>query len=299
MTRRHALGLLAIPLAVGAQDAKLPVLPAPADELAPDYVCPMDPDIRSVKPGQCPRCGMKLILGIPDATEYDLQITTKPRQIRPGQKVELTFHIPDPKTGKPVEKFEIVHDKLFHMFIVSQDLKHFVHDHPELGPDHLFRYTYTFPQAGMYRILGDFYPAGSVPQLIARTVFASPGPGQNMSLAPANLTPELGPSHCANMEVELNTEPAQPIAGMKTLLFFKLKPATGLEKYLGAWGHMLAASDDLIDMIHTHPFIATGDEHEQFNVIFPRARTYRVWVQFQRQGVVNTAAFNIPVSELK
>jgi hypothetical protein len=26
---------------------------------------------------------------------------------------------------------------------------------------------------------------------------------------------------------------------------------------------------------------------------------YRLWIQFQRHGVVNTAAFNIPVNELK
>ena len=32
---------------------------------------------------------------------------------------------------------------------------------------------------------------------------------------------------------------------------------------------------------------------------FPRARTYRVWVQFQRKGVINTAHFDVPVSELK
>ena len=68
------------------------------------------------------------------------------------------------------------------------------------------------------------------------------------------------------------------------MMFFKVKPAEGLEKYLGAWGHMLAASDDLIDLIHTHPFLADGGPNMQFNVIFPRAATYRVWVQFQRRA---------------
>ena len=86
-------------------------------------------------------------------------------------------------------------------------------------------------------------------------------------------------------------EPPVPLAGLKTMLFFRLKPADGLEPYLGAWAHMLAASDDLIDLMHTHPFLADGGPQVQFNVIFPRARTYRMWVQFQRKGVVNTAVF--------
>ena len=58
---------------------------------------------------------------------------------------------------------------------------------------------------------------------------------------------------------------------------------------------MLAASDDLIDLIHTHPTIADGSHEMQFNLVFPRPRVYRIWVQFQRKGVVNTARFDVPV----
>jgi hypothetical protein len=82
-------------------------------------------------------------------------------------------------------------------------------------------------------------------------------------------------------------------------MYFRLTPADGLEKYIGAWAHMLAASDDLIDLIHTHPFIADGGPQLEFTLEFPRARTYRVWVQFQRKGVVNTAHFDVPVKELE
>jgi hypothetical protein len=299
MNRRTLLQLLAASPLAFPQAAKLPPEAiSPVQEGPLDYICPMDPDIRSNKPGVCSRCGMKLVLGIPDGTEYLLDLTTRPRVIRPGEKVELAFRVIDPRSAKPVSKFEIVHEKLFHLFIVSQDLQYFVHDHPRFEPDGVFRFDAVLPKGGMYRILGDMYPAGGTPQLIAKTIFAV-GASGDLSLPPSELRPQLEASHCSNMDVELVMEPAQPISGMKALLFFKLKPGNGLEKYLGAWGHMLAASDDLIDMIHSHPFLADGGPQVQFNMIFPRARTYRIWVQFQREGVVNTAAFNVPVSELK
>lgn len=206
----------------------------------------------------------------------------------------MLFRISDPNTEEPVTKFEIVHEKLFHLFVVSQDLKYFIHDHPVIQPDSTFKYEANLPKPGLYRILGDFYPSAGTPQLIAKTIIVPGG-----VLQQATLQPDLAPQHATNLDVELVMEPPQPIAGMKTLMFFRVKPGEGLEKYIGAWAHMLAASDDLIDLIHTHPFIADGGPQLQFNLIFPRARTYRVWVQFQRKGVVNTAVFTIPVSELK
>jgi hypothetical protein len=259
-----------------------------------DYVCPMDRDVRSAGPGKCPRCGMTLVLGVPDPIEYPLDLTLTPRAPKPHEPVELMFRIRDPKTGSPVRRFEVVHEKLFHMFVVSQDLNFFLHDHPAVSDDGTFRYRAALPKSGMYRLLADYYPSGGTPQLTAKTIFVPGG-----TLLPAHLEPDAAAKHTENLDVELTMEPPVPLAGLKTMLFLHLKPADGLEPYLGAWGHMLAASDDLIDLIHTHPFLADGGPQVQFNVIFPRARVYRLWVQFQRKGVVNTAVFTVPVGELK
>ena len=264
-----------------------------------DYVCPMDKDVRSDKPGVCPRCGMKLVLGIQDEVEYPMSLTVTPRTVRANQDAQLLFRISDPKNGKTVNHYEIVHEKLFHMFIVSQDLQYFLHEHPVLQPDGTFIYHEKFPKPGMYRILGDFYPTGGTPQLVAETVIVPGAPGEQVSLVQPKLKPELGISHGENTDVELTMDPPEPIVGLKTLLFFKLKDAEGLEKYIGAWAHMLAASDDLVDLIHDHPFIADGGPQMQFNLIFPRARTYKIWIQFLRKGVINTVSFTVPVQELK
>ena len=112
------------------------------------------------------------------------------------------------------------------------------------------------------------------------------------------LREESGTARGRNLSAALTTVPTRPLAGLKTQLHFQLSPADGLETYLGAWGHMLAASADLIDLIHTHPFIADGGPAMQFNVVFPRPGMYRLWPQFQRKGVVNTLQFTLAVGAL-
>jgi len=238
---------------------------------------------------------MKLVANLPERLEYGLKLVLDPRAPRAGRDLELAFTVIDPKTGKTVTDFQVMHEKFYHLFIVSQDLKYFVHDHPVLGQDGVFRYKANLPEAGMYRLLSDFYPTAGTPQLIVKSIVL---PGRAISPG-TKLLADLALKSTANMKVSLTMQPEQPIAGQKTLMFFHLDPAEGLEPYLGAWSHMLAASADLIDMIHDHPVVANGGPQMQFNVIFPRARTYKLWVQFQRKGVVNTAEFNVPVSELK
>ncbi|HWC97520.1 MAG TPA: hypothetical protein VG456_12235, partial [Candidatus Sulfopaludibacter sp.] len=193
---------------------------------------------------------------------------------------------------------ETVHEKLFHLFLVSHDLQYFAHEHPVLDPDGWFRLSTTLPKAGTYRLLADFDPAGGTPQLAPKTI-STAGYVAPLAQSIPQLQVDVSPKQGPNLRVSLRTEPAQPIAGMKTLMFIHLEPADGIEPYIGAWSHMLAVSTDLVDTIHSHPFIADGGPEMQFNVFFPRATTYRVWVQFQRKGVVNTVAFTLPVHSLQ
>jgi hypothetical protein len=258
---------------------------------APVYMCPMDRDIRSHEPGACPRCGMKLVTSVPEPVAYhlDLQVSAIPR---PNIPLRLAFAVFDPWKGNPVTRFSVVHEKLFHGFIVSRDLQYFRHYHPS-WQDGVFEYELTLPRPGMYRVLGDFYPEASTPQLAVQTLFVA---GEEPPVEP--LARDYSPKQADNMTVQLATTPAEPVVGVPTQLRFTVGPADGLEKYLGTWAHMLSASEDLIDLIHSHPSIADGGPQVLFSLVFPRARTYRVWVQVQRNGVVNTAHFDIPVREL-
>jgi hypothetical protein len=66
--------------------------------------------------------------------------------------------------------------------------------------------------------------------------------------------------------------------------------------------HVLAVSSDLTEMIHSHPsqvIDEVGGQAKDLSLdgfVFPSPGVYRMWIQFQRRGVVNTASFDVPVS---
>jgi len=261
-----------------------------AQEPDVEFICPMDRDVHAKEPGKCPRCGMKLVAGLPDPIEYPVDLAVTPRRLHPSQPLRLQFRISDPRTKKPHPKLQLIHERLFHLFVIGPGLDYFAHEHPALEADGSFALETRLPTSGTYRLLCDFFPEQGTPQMVAKTLIV-PGIGP----PPKPLAPNLSPQGPLSIE----TEPALPIAAQRTRLVFRLDPLDGFEPFLGAWGHLLIASQDRQDLIHTHPFLAYPERgHLQFNVIFPRPGVHRVWLQIQQSGQVRTVHFDVPVKRL-
>lgn len=266
----------------------LPALFAQEPEV--DFICPMDRDVHAKAPGKCPRCGMRLVAGLPDPIEYPVELAVTPRRIKAAEPIRLQFRITDPRTAKPNPKLQLIHERLFHLFVIGPGLDFFAHEHPVLEADGHFSLETRLPTPGTYRLLCDFFPEQGSPQMVAKTLII---PGRVPPFAP--LLPALAPHET----LSLDTEPALPIAAQRTRLVFRLDPLDGFEPFLGAWGHLLMASGDRQDLIHTHPFLAYPERgHLQFNVIFPRPGVHRVWLQVQQSGQVRTVHFDVPVKRL-
>src|SRR5438552_13264858 len=119
--------------------------------------------------GKCPRCVMALVRAAPfDVRDYRLDFRTIPAVVKPGQKTKLLFRIFHPGTGEPIKKFEIVHERQYHLFVISQDMEYFQHIHPEEQPDGTWSIDVTLPKPGYYKVLSDFMPGGGASQFIAR-----------------------------------------------------------------------------------------------------------------------------------
>jgi hypothetical protein len=254
------------------------------------YICPMDPDVRSHNAGVCRRCGMTLVTGIPDPVEFHLDLSVFPETPAPGRMAVLQFFVRDPWKDRPVSGFNVVHQRFFHAFVVSEDLEFFEHGHPSFVADGVFQYPITLPKAGVFRVLGDYYPAGATPQLTSDTIIVPGTPP-----APVQLTRDYADKTAKNLRVSFSTIPEQPVATARTQMRLSIDAKAGLERYLGAWAHMLVASNDLIDMMHEHPLLADGGPQMEFEVVFPRPGVYRVWIQLQSDNTVNTVHFDVPV----
>jgi hypothetical protein len=269
------------------------------------YWCPMHPDVRADERIACARCGMTLApIDASAFAENGLEIDVS-RGRTPGV-VALSIRVLD--GDETVRDFEVVHERPFHLFVVSRDLSHFDHVHPEPGADGVFRIDLRVPRPDVYRLVGDFYPRGGIPQTVQRTI-VTPGFDGPAFPAAAPLEPDAREKTVSGLRVALEAGPL--VAGRETDISFAVVDAasgehvTDLEPFLGAPGHLLVMSADLADAIHSHPEakpegtgdLGLGTPRIRFNLRFPRAVHYRMWLQVQRRGAVVTVPFTVSVSE--
>lgn len=279
------------------------LVPVPASA----YVCPMHPDVMSATPGTCSRCNMTLVAGSPiTMPDFRLHLETTPKVITAGQPTKFRFTVRHPLTGAPAREFATLHDKLFHLFVISRDMKEFAHIHPVHHPDGSFTIEHTLPKPGHYTLFSDFLAIGGGAQIVA-TPIVTAGVEPDIMASQARLKPDLPWTRVVDgVTVDLLNEPTTFLGGEEIDLVFRFRnaasetPITDLERYLGAWGHLLILSEDMTEYVHAHPreetqpeaTVATsGGPEVIFDALLPKPGRYRAWLQFQRQGKLTTVSF--------
>ena len=188
-------------------------------EVETAFVCPMHPDYTLDIAGTCPRCGMALVRGAPfDVRDYGLELTTEPAVVQAGKAAKWQFRISHPGTGERILKFETVHERQYHLFVISQDMTHFQHIHPELQADGTWVIDVTLPKAGYYKVLSDFLPAGGASQFIARPLVTA-GYRGDLAGDSARLTPDaINTQTMDDLTARVSYDPARSSPG-STVIF--------------------------------------------------------------------------------
>ena len=263
--------------------------------------CPMHPDVRAPRPGTCPQCKMDLVpIPQPQVGEYGLDVTMDPAA--EGQ-VRFRFVVLEPASARSVTEFVEVHERLFHLFIVSTDLERFAHVHPERQHDGSFLLTQALAP-GEYMLIADVLPKGGTPQMLQRAIVAPGYVGRMFATAP-RLAPTPLEQRAGDVVVRLLattlTELRPASLNFEIIDAATGRAATGLEPYLGAAAHLLVVDDALQLPLHAHPEQETslaGAGSIDFDLRFPKAGVYKMWFQFQRNGQVQTVPFVVRVAPL-
>jgi hypothetical protein len=214
---------------------------------------------------------------------------------QPQTNTTISLQIQDAK-GKPVEKFDVVHEKNMHLIVVSKDLAYFNHIHPEYKGKGQFEVTTQFPAAGEYKLIADYAPSGSGPVNKSNWVTVD---GAAPALAP--IVPDTKLVQVVDgKEVTLSFD--HLMAGMELGLNFhivdkkSMQPIKDLEPYLGAVGHVVILTADAGNYLHVHPTDekAKGPD-AKFMTSFPKSGVYKIWGQFQQNGKTFVVPFVVKV----
>lgn len=211
------------------------------------------------------------------------------------------------QAGETVKTFDTVHEKIMHVIVVRKDLAEFQHVHPDYDEaTGMFTLpTLTFPSDGEYRIFADFKPTAATSQdqeILSVTIHddVSVGEGDFEEEALGN---ETRSNTAEDYAITLHVSEDPVTASQETQLSFEVtrdgKPVNDLEDYLGAKGHVVILREETLNFLHIHPVLEREESLPGVNFMttFPTSGKYKVFMQFQHEGVVHTTSFVAEVAD--
>ncbi|MFU8873604.1 hypothetical protein [Micromonospora sp. SL4-19] len=210
-----------------------------------------------------------------------------------GRADVLRFQIRDERR-RPVTRFAVVHDKPMHLIVVRRDLTGYQHLHPTMAADGTWSVPLTLPEPGVWRAYADFTAVADDGRQTAVTL------GVDLA-APGGYAPRPLPAPATSTTVDGFTVGYEgtPKAGETLPVRFSIRTgnaAAPLERYLGAYGHLVALREGDLGYLHVHPDPQDEPGTVTFWMTAPGPGRYRMFLDFQVAGVVRTAAFTVTVA---
>jgi len=199
-----------------------------------------------------------------------------------GSAVPFRFRLDGPD-GRPLQRYEQLHERELHLIVVRRDLTGFQHVHPTRAADGTWAIDLDLREGGTWRAFADFAPTGGPAQLTlgidlqVAGVF-EPGSGPTAAAAPDPSLEVRFDRRGDDVEINVRRDgtPIEP------------------EPYLGAQGHLVALRAGDLAYLHVHP-LEGGAPAVRFMAELPTAGPYSLFFDYQVGGVVHTATTTIEV----
>jgi hypothetical protein len=213
--------------------------------------------------------------------------------ILPSGRGPVTFQIIGPD-GQPVTGYEPTHDKDLHFIAARRDLTSFQHVHPTLDEAGTWS-TELDLTPGVWRFFADFRPAAHGQTMTLGIDVSVAGDYDPRPLPPVDPTARID-DYTVTLTGQL--APGEP-SELTLTISREGRPVTDLQPYLAAYGHLVALRAGDLAYLHVHPEGHPGDGSTPagpditFFVTPPTPGAYRLFLDFQHDGVVRTAEFTV------
>lgn len=217
--------------------------------------------------------------------------------IRTAGVQPVSFRVIGPD-GQAVTEFVPEHEKELHFIAVRRDTAGFQHVHPVRDEKGTWS-TELALEPGDWRLFADIHPAAHEGTMTLGIDVAVAG-----AYDPRPLPEATGIARIGEYTVALDGELLPGEASELTLTVSRNgRPVTDLQPYLAAYGHLVALRVGDLGYLHVHPEGEPGDgttapgPEIAFMAVAPSAGTYRLFLDFQHDGVVRTAEFTVRTTE--
>lgn len=229
----------------------------------------------------------------PQKPALNVNLRVDPARPHAGEVAGFEIVVSEQAVGEPLTGFDVLHERLMHLVVISDDLERFDHLHPRLSGG-VFQVEFAFGRPGRYKLWTEAKPSGWEQLLAGFWLDVAPGqaapvppgqpPGYRVSLMPPGPLPLHEP---VQLKFHLDQEDGLPVSD--------------LEPLMAAGGHCVIVSRDLRRFLHVHPLedVAPdwrGGPEVVFETLLDEPQAYKAWVQFQHRGRILTAAFDLQAS---
>ena len=207
----------------------------------------------------------------------------------------LSFRLTGPD-GRPVTDYTTSHDKDLHLIVVRSDGSRFRHVHPTTDGNGTWSLPWQWAATGSYRVFADFVPTATGEPLTLTSSVDVAG-----TFVPVALAEDTDTAPVDGFTVTVD---GMLRAGQESTLTFTVArdgdPVTTLQPYLGAAGHLVALRAGDLAYLHVHPMgeepAAASGPDIAFVAQAPSPGRYLLYLDFQVDGQVHTAAFTVTAS---
>ncbi|MEM6403309.1 MAG: hypothetical protein AAF757_24285 [Cyanobacteria bacterium P01_D01_bin.116] len=224
---------------------------------------------------------------------------TIPKKITPNKPVPVKVQVP--ATVAKANSNNSSKLKQIQMVVVSNDLRFFDLVQTSYKNNQNIEAKPKFPAPGEYTVFSDYNPLGEKEQVSVEKVSV---PGEVPF--PTELESFSKTKTFSDTKIDLNLSQPNIKAGKKVTLKFDLKQASNnkpikdLKPYLGQKANLVVikSSSSLgeTDYIDTETIKKSPKNQLHFTTKFPQPGTYKLWLQFNRNGKVKTADFWVTVN---